>query len=190
MALSATLCTYVEGHKNKVADALSRYYESSSDEDLHYDDFVSADVHIDKLGEDLPLSRIEEAEEMLLLHRFSLRLASASSVIEDRDVEAMILDPADNRSGRSELTLADIVLPEDSLRTVVEENDFLSSIKKGYAKHSAWQGILDNPVQFPKFKVVNGLISKLNDLGDPRLVLPDVIHKGEKGDWDRCPKCA
>src|SRR6266446_2029270 len=63
---------YVEGHKNKVADALSCYYESSSDEDLHYDDFISADVHIDKLGEDLPLSRIEEAEEMLLLHRFSL----------------------------------------------------------------------------------------------------------------------
>jgi hypothetical protein len=47
---------YVEGHKNKVADALSRYYESSSDKDLHYNDFVSADIHIDKSGDDLPIS--------------------------------------------------------------------------------------------------------------------------------------
>src|SRR6266581_1055628 len=29
---------YVEGHKNKVADALSCYYDSSTDEDLHFDD--------------------------------------------------------------------------------------------------------------------------------------------------------
>ena len=47
---------YIEGHKNKVADALSHYYSSLSDKDLHYDNFVSADIRIDKLGEDLPLS--------------------------------------------------------------------------------------------------------------------------------------
>jgi hypothetical protein len=88
--------------------------------------------------------------------------------------------PPDNRSGRSELTLADIVVPENSLRSVVEEGDFLSSVKEGYAKHAAWRGILENPEQFPKFKVADGLVSKLNDLGEPRLVLPDVIHKGER----------
>src|SRR6266481_1896877 len=42
---------YIEGHKNKVADALSHYYSSLSDKDLHYDNFVSADIRIDKLGE-------------------------------------------------------------------------------------------------------------------------------------------
>ena len=47
---------YVKGHKNKVADALSCYYESLCDKDLHYDDFVSADIQLDKLGDDLPLS--------------------------------------------------------------------------------------------------------------------------------------
>src|SRR6266446_3217287 len=63
---------YVEGHKNKVADALSRYYKSSSDEDLNYDDFVSADVQIDKSGNDLPVSRVEEVEEMLHFHHLKV----------------------------------------------------------------------------------------------------------------------
>ncbi len=52
---------YIEGHKNKVADSLSCYYSSLLDKDLHYDDFVSADIRINKLGEDLPLSQAEEA---------------------------------------------------------------------------------------------------------------------------------
>ena len=47
---------YVEGHRNKVADTLSHYYKSSSDEDLHYNNFISADICLDKQGDDLPLS--------------------------------------------------------------------------------------------------------------------------------------
>jgi len=35
---------YMKGCKNKVADALSHSYSSSSDSDLHYDNFVSADI--------------------------------------------------------------------------------------------------------------------------------------------------
>jgi len=46
---------YIEGHKNKVADALSHYYESSTDEDIHYDEYVSADIKLDKNGDDLPM---------------------------------------------------------------------------------------------------------------------------------------
>ncbi len=52
---------YIEGHKNKVADALSRYYESLNEDDIHYDEYVSVDICIDKNGEDLPIGRIEEA---------------------------------------------------------------------------------------------------------------------------------
>src|SRR6266705_4987529 len=93
---------YVEGHKNKVADALSCYYESSSDKDLHYNDFVSVDIHIDKLGDDLPLSQVEEAEEMLYFHCLkaeAVRIAvtRANAIVEhsskDCELEAAILDP-------------------------------------------------------------------------------------------------
>ncbi len=52
---------YIEGRKNKVADALSHYYKSSSNEDIHYDDLVLADIKIDKKGEDLPLHQAKEA---------------------------------------------------------------------------------------------------------------------------------
>ncbi len=58
---------YIEGHKNKVADTLSRYYESSSDNDLHYDEYVSADICVDKNGEDLPIGQKEEACKLLLM---------------------------------------------------------------------------------------------------------------------------
>jgi hypothetical protein len=56
----------VEGHKNKVADALSQYYDSSTDKDLHFDDYVSVDIHLDKNAEDIIPDRVEEYEELLL----------------------------------------------------------------------------------------------------------------------------
>ncbi len=62
---------YIEGSKNKVADALSRYYESSNDDDLHYDEYVSADIQLDKNGEDLLLGHSEEAHKMLLMSQTS-----------------------------------------------------------------------------------------------------------------------
>src|SRR6266581_2021330 len=65
---------YVEGCKNKVADALSQYYDSSMDEDLHFDDYVLADRHLDKNAEDIIPNRVKEYEE-LLAHR---RLREAS----------------------------------------------------------------------------------------------------------------
>src|SRR5260221_14288830 len=92
---------YIEGHKNKVADALSCYYSSSSDKDLHYDDFISADIRIDKLGEDLPLSCAEEAWEMLFLnelHLVGVRIAAGSLNIK-RDLQADQLNPPDDCIG-------------------------------------------------------------------------------------------
>src|SRR5260370_38908019 len=57
---------YIEGHKNKVANALSHYYESSTDEDIHYDEYVSADIKLDKNGDNLPIGRADEAANLLL----------------------------------------------------------------------------------------------------------------------------
>jgi hypothetical protein len=47
--------TYIKGELNKVADCLSRYYESDTIQDVHmYDEYVRADARIDPAGEDLP----------------------------------------------------------------------------------------------------------------------------------------
>jgi hypothetical protein len=51
---------YVKG-VNKVADSLSRYYQSDTGDDVHpLYDFVNADVQLDLEGEDLPWNHIVE----------------------------------------------------------------------------------------------------------------------------------
>jgi hypothetical protein len=46
---------YVKGDLNKVADALSCYYESDTHLDIHNtDDYVHADQHINPDSDDLP----------------------------------------------------------------------------------------------------------------------------------------
>src|SRR5258707_256585 len=160
---------YIEGHKNKVADALSHYYSSSSNKDLHYDDFVSADIRIDKLGEDLPLSCAEEAWEMLFLnelHLVGVRIAARSLNIE-RDLQANQLNPPNDHIGRRELSLTNLVTPKENLQDLIETKDFLDKIQEDYSKQNAWKNILENPTLFPTFRVDTGFILHLNDLGKP-----------------------
>ena len=168
---------YVEGRKNKVADALSRYYESSTSDDLHYDDYVSADIQIDKHGEDLPLSRLEEAQEMLHFHCLQVESVRLSMARHKR--ESVLEHSPEHPVGRSKPTLADL-MTEKNLGAIISSESFTNCVKEGYAKHAAWKGILDSPRSFPKFRVSEGMISKMNATGDYCLVIPNVIHKGER----------
>ena len=59
--------TYVKGEYNKVADCLSRYYESDMAADMHeYHNYVQADLKIDPNGDDLPSSWFEEVVERVV----------------------------------------------------------------------------------------------------------------------------
>ena len=82
--------------------------------------------------------------------------------------------------GRREPTLTDMVTPKENLHDSIETGDFLNKIQDSYSKHSAWKNVLENPNLFPTFRVKSGFILHLNDLGEPCLVLPEVIHKGER----------
>src|ERR1700722_17023577 len=56
---------YIKGTSNKVADSLSRYYQSDTDEDNHPTyDYVMVDVLLDPEGEDLPWIRMIEVRGM------------------------------------------------------------------------------------------------------------------------------
>ena len=171
---------YIEGHKNKVADALLQYYKSSSNEDLHYDDFVSADIKIDKNGEDLPLHHAEEAQELLFLNHIQwytgFTPTSVLDVKEQCQLDAEVIDPPIEGIGRSMLTLTDLVgltVPP------IEDIRLLTSIKFGYSNSPTWTDVLKMPEHFPKFNILDGLILFVNDSGDPSLVIPEAIHKGE-----------
>src|SRR6202158_1314658 len=52
---------YVKGASNKVADSLSRYFQSDTESDVRQTyDFVNADSVLDPEGEDLPWNHIVE----------------------------------------------------------------------------------------------------------------------------------
>ena len=54
---------YVDGNSNKVADALSRYYETDDWTTLRRDtELVSADIRVDPDMDDMPIDRRREIE--------------------------------------------------------------------------------------------------------------------------------
>jgi hypothetical protein len=70
--------TYVKGEYNKVADCLSRYFESDTSADVHeFHDYVQADRKVDPDGEDLPSERIKEISnrtiELRSMHAMATR---------------------------------------------------------------------------------------------------------------------
>ena len=55
----------MQGHLNKVADCLSRYYMSDREGETHPKHvYVNADARLDPEGEDLPMDRIIELRAM------------------------------------------------------------------------------------------------------------------------------
>src|SRR5260221_10352737 len=113
------------------------------------------------------------------LHLKEVRIA-AGSLDDRRDLQATQLDPPNDHIGRRELILADLVTPKENLWDLVETEEFLDKIQVGYSKQNAWKNVLENLALFPSFRIKSGFILHLNDLGEPHLVLPEVIHKGER----------
>ncbi|KAG6858489.1 hypothetical protein C0995_012194 [Termitomyces sp. Mi166 len=89
-----------QGELNKVADCLSRYFESDTAEDMHnVYDYVQADKWIDPEGEDLPLHRFHKIVEK----RVEIRAMQAQELCrskrlkeqkELRDLEAQQMEKA------------------------------------------------------------------------------------------------
>src|SRR6266705_2044926 len=154
---------YMEGCKNKVADVLSRYYDSSTDKDLHFDDYVLADIHLDKNAEDIIRDRVEEYEELLAHSR--LREASENRRLatlcarNSRTENVSETTPDKGLGGRTE-NLEEILLPEEELQRQFKENDLIEAIKSSYKNHWMYEEILGNPRNFPNFSVENGLITR------------------------------
>jgi hypothetical protein len=68
--------TYVKGEYNKVADCLSRYFESDTSADEHGShDYVQADWMIDPDGEDLPMGWLQE----ITSHKVEVRAMNAAT---------------------------------------------------------------------------------------------------------------
>ena len=167
--------TYVKGEYNKVADCLSRYYESDNTNDTHdYHEFVRADVRIDPSGEDLPELRFQEISEHVIEIRTLCdvelrRSRRMQERREEREVEAQLMAEANARAppenptpvpistgkqqkgkrhqGEDDPTLGDILFKRSEKHPPVPITDdgFKETIRQGYHEDLLFQTILECP---------------------------------------------
>ena len=189
--------TYVKGTLNKVADALSRYYQSDTWYDTyHIDEFVNADVRLDRDMDDLPGERIEEVEgESVRLHASrvvgTLERRKSSRVLnkqETRDLEAAKIasgilfnepEPVATEDG-PELTVGTSRVRGENLRKLVfnSHGEFIVAIKEAYQKDALYKKIIAQPGEHSAFEVKDGLIWTRNRSGEHVLCVPDVQLHG------------
>ncbi len=189
--------TYIKGEYNKVADCLSRYYESDTSADVHeFHDYVQADRRIDPDGEDLPMERLQEVKERVVeiraMHametRRSLRLRETQ---ERREEEADAMRQPEPIRGSEEQstrstpmddnnTLGRMIRGERSKNATPllgldqgEDNSFLDAVKKGYPEDPLTKIVLERPENYSKsFIVKDDLIWTHNPRREQVIVVP------------------
>lgn len=186
---------YVKGMENKVADCLSRYYESDSFDDLrHPYEYVTADIRLDREGDDLPHERFMETVDFrrISFHPFAVALRfmtraqrQAQDRVEPRDEEAAAL------AAHRETSLSVNDLPQHENPSIVASDSFsalqapvleptddiLNAIKTGYAEDKWFRKIKDAPKAHSLFEVTDDLIYTRNARGEKVLCIPSCILK-------------
>jgi hypothetical protein len=173
----------VKGEYNKVADCLSRYFESNTNTNKHGPhNYIQADQRIDPNGEDLPMGRLQEitshtvearAMNATTAHR-SLRLREAREPREEEAQEMQqAIEECPDASGRSQrntgkdnITLGDILglpLARTTLTlnqgNEVEDPLLLQSIKSNYEWDPLTRAVLANPDNHKQyFRITDGVI--------------------------------
>ena len=178
--------TYVKGEYNKIADCLSRYYESDTSADVHeFHEYVQSDRMIDPDGEDLPMPRLQEIKERTIEIRAMQAIATRRSrrlqeAQEQREEEAEIMNQPDGKRLEVEsqqaleygpkITLGDALSGQRTRReptaprqSAWEDTHLRQKIKSGYAEDPLTKMVLENPEDHEKyFTVKEGILWTLN----------------------------
>ena len=186
---------YVKGKLNKVADALSRYYQFDSWDDAplvqHY---VFADVRLDPDHEDLPWDRLLELKNRVIetrsaksqAKRVNEQMRALRERIEERDAHAASMAAVAGSEGVASST---IILEDDptilesqakgpDLHVHMSEHDPLhEDISKGYSGDRMFKKILLAPEDHPTFSVQDGFIWMKNRGGEEVLCVPSSPSK-------------
>ena len=137
----------MKGVSNKVADSLSRYYQSDTWEDVHPSyDYVNADSQLDPEGEDLLWNRIIEIRAIGV----STRKQPLREATEERDALANNLTNVPQSSEQpngpeddDDPTIFKSISEGPELRKHVEKaNDFLNQVRQGYTKDILFSKIM------------------------------------------------
>jgi len=152
---------YIKGTSNKVADSLSRYYQSDTDDDIHPTyDYVTADVQLDPEGEDIPWNRVIELRVITTCNR-TLREST-----EERDIQAQELainnrseDDSSDNNDDDDPTLFESLAPGPELREHVDKvSNFLDKVKKGYKEDDMFSKIIKQSGNYSAFQYREGFL--------------------------------
>src|ERR1700734_2751535 len=173
---------YVKGVSNKVADSLSRYYQSDTWKDVHPSyDYVNADSQLDPEGEDLPWNRVVEIRAIGV----STRQRPLREATEERDTLAENLANVPRSSKRpdgseddEDPTIFDSISEGPELKKHVEKaSDFLDRVRQGYTKDILFSKIIKEKERHSSFTYRDGLFYSKNRGGLEVLCVPRVVTK-------------
>lgn len=168
--------TYVEGIRNKVADVLSRYYESDLDGEMHtFDEYVSADIRLDPTGEDLPRAHLEEAQRMREQSEDVLRL-EAKRITPRDDVEERTREAKELWEHREDPSP---IIPEEAESPLPERisryEGFIQAVKAGYPDDVVFAKVIDNVGHHAAFHMRDDLLFTKNRSDGEVLCIPRTM---------------
>src|SRR5215470_14011201 len=171
---------HVDGLSNKVADALSRYYEDTTEEEsTPPHKYVEADVRVDPEMGDLPIDRIREITTQQEVKAAAIR---RSSRLQNKQRDA---EESSQRRVRTQEDIPDVPATSNhpdgqSLRLLVEgDKGFLQEVKDGYKADTTFSKILEKPEDHPKFGIKDGIIWTKNQFQKDVICVPS--SKSRKG---------
>jgi hypothetical protein len=184
---------YIKGKLNKVADCLSRYYESDTWYDVYnVSEYVDADVRLNPTLDDVPWNRLQEIKDRTIeMHaiwvtkearqRKSNRLAERQ---EEHDVRAAELAAAPEPTTEAPVAVAATeedptvfasrVCGEHLVAKLTANNSFITDIKSGYDHDSLFAKVLKQPDQHAAFTIRDQLIWSRNRGGEQVLCVPST----------------
>jgi hypothetical protein len=180
---------YVKGELNKVADALSQYYEHNYWTEVpEIQDYVNADVRLDPDHDDLPKERLFEVEEKVIESRvqdtnakkIQVEIRALREHVQERDALAEIMSQNRNETSRSrevttddEPTVVESRAKGENLRkTMANDKTFEEDILKGYEEDAFFGRIMKKNEENPLFRIHNGLVWTQNRGGEEVLCIP------------------
>ena len=174
---------YVKGSSNKVADSLSRYYQSDTDNDTCQTyDYVNADLVLDPEGEDLPWNRLVEIRAIReaprkrpLYEAEEERGTLAKEMAKAARPKEALSSPTDEDD---DPTLFESLSAGPELTKFVEKaTDFLDKVRNGYKDDPLFSKIMEEKERYATFSVRDGFVYVTNTGKQEVLCIPRKVTK-------------